>query len=100
MKILLDTHVLLWWLTDSDRLGKTARELVADPANDILVSMVSFWEIAQSHYRTLMTVPVRHRDPFDHLLIAQAIAEKAVFLSENGHVSAYPVQAIRCSSTA
>jgi PIN domain nuclease of toxin-antitoxin system len=111
-------------------LGKKAREFVADPANDILVSMVSFWEIAvkvrvgklaadlgeimttvsseaftlleitQSHYRTLMTLPVHHRDPFDPLLIAQAITEMAFFLSEDGHVSAYPVQVIRCSSRA
>ena len=130
MKILLDTHALLWWLTDSGKLGKKARELVADPANDILVSMASFWEIAvkvrigrleadldeimttvssegfavlditPSHYRTLMTLPVHHRDPFDHLLIAQAITEKALFLSEDGHASAYPVQVVRCSSGA
>lgn len=130
MKILLDTHALLWWLTDSDRLGNEARNLVADPANDILVSTASFWEIAvkirvgrlradldeimtavssegftlleiaPSHYRTLMTLPVHHRDPFDHLLIAQAIAEKAVFLSEDGRVSAYPVRVMRCSSGA
>lgn len=127
MKILLDTHALLWWLIDSDKLGERARELVADPANDILVSMVSFWEIAvkirvgkleadldeimatsssegftvleiaPSHYRTLMTLPVHHRDPFDHLLIAQAITEQAIFLSEDSYVSAYPVEVIRCS---
>ncbi|KAA8425512.1 type II toxin-antitoxin system VapC family toxin, partial [Acetobacter sp. DmW_125123] len=37
MKVLLDTHALLWWLSDSDRLGETAREIIADPAHDILV---------------------------------------------------------------
>jgi len=127
LKILLDTHALLWWLADGDELGENARELIADPANDILVSMVSFWEIAvkirvgkleadldkvmeavsaegftqlditRSHYRTLMTLPAHHRDPFDHLLIAQAITEKAVFLSEDRHVAAYPVEVVRCS---
>jgi len=130
VKILLDTHALLWWLTDSDRLGEKARKLVADPANDILVSMASFWEIAvkirvgrleadleeimtavssegftlleiaRSHCRTLMTLPAHHRDPFDHLLIAQAITENALFLSEDGHASSYPVQVMRCSSGA
>jgi len=127
LKILLDTHALLWWLADDDRLGGNVRELIADPANDVLVSMVSFWEIAvkirigkleadldeimeavstedlmllditRSHYRTLMTLPTHHRDPFDHLLIAQAITEKAAFLSEDRHVSAYPVEVVRCS---
>jgi PIN domain nuclease of toxin-antitoxin system len=46
MKFLLDTHALLWWLADDDQLGLQARELVADPGNDVLVSMVSLWEIA------------------------------------------------------
>ncbi|WP_264986520.1 type II toxin-antitoxin system VapC family toxin, partial [Komagataeibacter swingsii] len=46
MKVLLDTHALLWWLSDSDRLGENAREIIADPAHDILVSIVSLWEIA------------------------------------------------------
>ncbi|MBS1002267.1 type II toxin-antitoxin system VapC family toxin, partial [Acetobacter persici] len=46
MKVLLDTHALLWWLSDSDRMGATAREIIADPAHDILVSIVSLWEIA------------------------------------------------------
>lgn len=46
MKVLLDTHALLWWLSDSDKLGPAAREIVADPAHDILVSIVSLWEIA------------------------------------------------------
>ena len=45
MKFLLDTHALLWWLADDDQLGTAAREVVADPANDILISMVSLWEI-------------------------------------------------------
>jgi hypothetical protein len=46
MKFLLDTHALLWWLADDSQLGRQARELVADPGNDVLVSMVSLWEIA------------------------------------------------------
>ena len=46
MKFLLDTHALLWWLSDDGQLGRQARELVEDPGNDVLVSMVSLWEIA------------------------------------------------------
>jgi len=127
MNVLLDTHALLWWLMDSDRLGPEARELIADPAHDILVSVVSLWEIAlkirigklegnldqilkaverdgltwlaveAAHLRSLMALPQHHRDPFDHLLIAQAIAEDALFLSEDGHVGPYPVRQQRCS---
>jgi len=36
VKVLLDTHALLWWLSDSDRLGENAREIIADPAHDLL----------------------------------------------------------------
>lgn len=107
MKVLLDTHALLWWLSDSDRLGESAREIIADPAHDILVSIVSLWEIAikirigkldadmndilaaipaegfsllqiqPKHLHILMSLPLHHRDLFDHLLIAQAQAERA-----------------------
>jgi PIN domain nuclease of toxin-antitoxin system len=45
MRLLLDTHALLWWLGDEARLGPAARALIADPANDVLVSVVSLWEI-------------------------------------------------------
>jgi len=45
LKFLLDTHALLWWLADDNRLGPTARAIIEDPANDILVSVVSLWKI-------------------------------------------------------
>lgn len=46
MRLLLDTHALLWWLNDDRKLGNRARGLIGDPENDILVSVVSLWEIA------------------------------------------------------
>ncbi|MBE7209881.1 MAG: type II toxin-antitoxin system VapC family toxin [Gluconacetobacter diazotrophicus] len=128
MRILLDTHALLWWLMDDDRLGPKARALIADPANDVLISVVSFWEVALKirigklavdlddvmaavpadglrlldlrtvHLRRLMTLPVHHRDPFDHLLIAQAREERATFMSEDDQVARYPVDLMRCSA--
>ncbi len=49
MKLLLDTHVLLWWWTDDPQLSAKARELIHDQANDILVSAASAWEIATKH---------------------------------------------------
>ncbi|MBV1825628.1 MULTISPECIES: type II toxin-antitoxin system VapC family toxin [Komagataeibacter] len=127
MKVLLDTHALLWWLSDSDRLGDNAREIIADPAHDILVSVVSLWEIAikirigkldadindilaaipgegfsllqiqPEHLKILMSLPMHHRDPFDHLLMAQAQAEHATFLSEDGQMDYYSIKIIRCS---
>jgi PIN domain nuclease of toxin-antitoxin system len=45
-RLLVDTHALLWWLTDDPRLSEKAREALADPANDVLVSTASVWEIA------------------------------------------------------
>lgn len=127
MKLLLDTHTLLWWLTDDGRLGLQARELIADPSNDVLVSAASLWEIVvtmrvgkleadirqildaierdgctlleinPAHLMTLAELPMHHRDPFDHLLIAQAIAENATFISEDQNARKYPVSAITCS---
>ena len=49
MKLLLDTHALLWWWTDDARLSATARAAIADEANDIWVSAASAWEIATKH---------------------------------------------------
>jgi PIN domain nuclease of toxin-antitoxin system len=128
VKLLLDTHALLWWLSDDPKLGEHARDLIADPANDILVSAASLWEIlvkvrsgklvadieeilaemrgqgfalleiAPAHLVALATLPMHHRDPFDHLLIAQAIAEEATFLSEDGYTPRYPVPYLTCSS--
>ena len=127
MKLLLDTHALLWWLSDDKQLGARARALIEDPGNDVLVSVVSLWEIAVkirvgkleadvgeiagvieregltlvgigiSHLLTLMGLPKHHRDPFDHLLMAQAIVEDASFVSGDRHVAGYPVRAIGCA---
>ena len=49
VKILLDTHVILWWLTDDSRLTEAARKLIADPENEVLASAASAWEISTKH---------------------------------------------------
>ncbi len=49
LKFLLDTHTLLWWLFDDPRLSAAAREIVAEPANEILVSAATAWEVATKH---------------------------------------------------
>ena len=48
MRLLLDTHALLWWLSDDNRLGVRARALIEYPGNDVLVNVVSLWEIADA----------------------------------------------------
>jgi PIN domain nuclease of toxin-antitoxin system len=124
VKVLLDTNVLLWWLTASPRLNDRSRDLISDPAGEVLVSVVSLWEIAikvrigklqadigeievqigregfrrvaitSAHLTALMPLPQHHRDPFDHLLMAQALSEEATFLTGDRQVAQYPVPAI------
>ena len=112
--LLLDTHVLAWWLLDSPRLGVAARAAIADPDHQVLVSTVSVWEMAQKHGRGrwpevgpgLATIEAdlarlgfrvlpltlahalaavgldwAHRDPFDRMLAAQALAERATLVT-------------------
>lgn len=131
MKLLLDTHALLWFLAGDDhRLGPVARAAIVDPDNDICVSVVSLWEIAvkvrigkleasvpdvfagtsraglsvlgleAGHLLRLMHLPFdpQHRDPFDHLLLAQALAEGLTFVSEDGSAHRYGVPVLKCSA--
>jgi PIN domain nuclease of toxin-antitoxin system len=127
VRLLLDTHALLWWLADDARLGRQARRLIEDPGNDVAVSVASMWEIVVKvrigkleaeigeiaraveregfavlaittpHLLTLAELPMHHRDPFDHLLVAQAIGEDATFVSEDRNASRYPVRLVSCS---
>jgi PIN domain nuclease of toxin-antitoxin system len=126
MNLLLDTHALIWWLADDPRLGPTARALVADPANKVLVSVVSPWEIVikirigkleaeigaveralvrnnfarlsitPAHFSALAPWPKHHRDPFDHLLMAQAAVEDAIIVSDDKNIALYPIRVQRC----
>ncbi len=108
MRLLLDTHALLWWLFDSPELSDRARRSIADAGNQILVSSASGWEISTKHRLGKLpeagdvprrlphyllkarfdvlnislehamaagALPGPHRDPFDRMLIAQALAE-------------------------
>lgn len=126
MKLLLDTHALLWSLSDDPRLGPAARKIIVDPANDILVSLASLWEIVikvrigkldadfaevdralglqgfirlpiePEHLVAIGELPTFHRDPFDHLLIAQARVEEATLMTDDTQIARYPVQTVTC----
>ncbi|HUG30900.1 MAG TPA: type II toxin-antitoxin system VapC family toxin [Candidatus Limnocylindria bacterium] len=120
MILLLDTHALLWWLADDPRLADAARRSVADPANDVLASAASIWELeikrragrieAPSdilealHVAQIDALPVtaadaveaaglpgHHRDPFDRMLIAQAVRLDAVVVTRDRAFAAYDV---------
>ena len=118
MRILLDTHLLLWWLEASPLLPARARELVSNPENTVFVSAVSLWEIwlkqslgklrlpadfteglaAESfeslslmaaHTRQVSLLPWFHRDPFDRMLVAQAQVENLILLTADEALTAY-----------
>ncbi len=116
MKLLLDTHVFLWFVVDDSRLLSTWRESIRDPGNEVFVSVVSFWEIAvkyklgklplpqppqtylpeqrrkhrmssialdESSVNRLSSLPDVHRDPFDRMLICQAIQHELTIVTND-----------------
>jgi len=118
LRILLDTHVLLWWLDDNPSLPAQAREIIREPGNTVFVSAVSYWEIwlkqslgklrlapdfmdrltgesfenlplQAAQTRQVSLLPWHHRDPFDRMLVAQAQVEKLVLLTADRALAAY-----------
>ncbi|HXT35138.1 MAG TPA: type II toxin-antitoxin system VapC family toxin [Chloroflexota bacterium] len=119
MRLLLDTHILLWCLGDDTALPSQARNLIADPANQISISSISLWEIAiksrlgklegtiddihaavlasgflplpftLDHAAAVAQLPFHHRDPFDRALIAQAHREPLYLLTHDKALAAY-----------
>jgi len=124
MRILIDTHVLLWHLEGDEQLSPDRRSLITDPANVIFVSIASFWEVAiksslgklslsksiseifaevdssatsllaiePSHTLQVSSLPFHHKDPFDRMIIAQAIAEDLALVSNDVNFAAYGVE--------
>ena len=121
MRILLDTHILLWALTADVKLGEHAKKIILNAENQIYVSAASIWEVAIKHrknpkimplspevlikacsdsgynwldvnvYHASATekLPLLHSDPFDRLLIAQAIHEPMRLLTCDKQLKAY-----------
>lgn len=118
MRLLIDTHLLLWWLNNSPQLSPEALGLIADPLNTIFVSGATIWEITikqalgklelpaafdetllasgfemlsinVGHARAIAKLPPVHRDPFDRMLLAQATVEKMVLLTADSLVADY-----------
>lgn len=121
VKLILDTHILLWWWDDSPNLSAEVRALISDPANEVFVSAVSITEIAVKkaigrvtvdddfaegierggftelpltarHGGAVATLPLIHRDPFDRMLVAQAQVEGAALVTVDEAVRRYDVR--------
>lgn len=125
MRLLLDTHAFLWFVLDEPQLSSVAKELIADPNNQMAVSPATYWKIAikisigkyvfsdslqeflereiavnrfnilavePRHVAPLTTLPFHHKDPFDRILIAQAIVENIPLVSNDSILDAYPIR--------
>ena len=120
-RLLVDTHALLWWLTDDPALSPEARDAIADPLSEPFVSAASMWEIAikrslgkvtapddlpdriadeglpwlpisASHAWQVRELPLHHRDPFDRILMAQALIERLPIITADPHFGQYGVE--------
>lgn len=120
MRLLLDTHTLVWAITEPERVAPEALELIEASENEVFVSVVSPWELAiklsrrrielpQVFYETLRdgqfsllpvtihhteviaSLPHHHRDPFDRMLIAQAQVEGLTLVTSDREIRRYPV---------
>ena len=118
MRLLLDTHVLLWALTDPQELDAGAREKIVSPENLVYVSLASLWElqikesigklklpkdffealepagfellpVLLGHIKALRRLPLIHRDPFDRILVAQAKSEGITLVTRDRNILRY-----------
>ena len=123
MNLLLDTHVLLWWLDDNPDLSLRARTVIADGNNLAFVSAAVIWEIQIKHalgklkipknFRNVLDqqsfellditvehayavgkLPLYHRDPFDRILVAQAKLENMILVSRDKRIKKYKIPLI------
>jgi len=91
--------VFLWEIQVKVRVGKLTADM-QEILNEIEASAFELLPIDPAHLLRLSTLPAHHNDPFDHLLIAQAIAEGATFVSEDRHTPEYHVLFVTCSGAA
>jgi PIN domain nuclease of toxin-antitoxin system len=127
MKILLDTHIFLWFISGDSRLSTDVRDAIRDPDNEIYLSVVSVWEsivkyqlgklplpeppetylpkqrslhqiaslaLDETSVAQLARLPPLHRDPFDRMLICQAVQNGLIIATVDAAVRAYSVSVI------
>lgn len=119
MRLLLDTHVLLWWLQGAP-LSEDAAEKIADPSNDVIVSAATVWELSikrqlgkvdmppglvdqchaegfallamdARHADRAGSLPLHHTDPFDRMLVAQAEIDTLILVTRDRALASYGV---------
>jgi PIN domain nuclease of toxin-antitoxin system len=124
MRYLLDTHVVLWWLTEPEKIHTKAQKIIRDRSNEIFISSASFWEIAIKKsigrltlpHNLLETVaiegfkilpimpeecigvadlPLLHTGPFDRLLVLQAKLYDLVIITRDTKIAEYPAVTLR-----
>lgn len=123
MNILIDTHILLWWLAGDSRLSAEMQGIIGDSEHMIFVSSVVVWEIVikkalgklvcpdnivdivrdngfqeipitSDHAQAIGQLPSHHHDPFDRLLIAQALHESYPLMTVDSVIQQYPIRCI------
>jgi len=127
-RLLLDTHAFLWWLDDNPKLGKAAREAIADETSLVHVSAATIWEIAikaqlgkidpgtdridqeipannfvelpisAQHALRAGNLPPHHHDPFDRMLIAQSQVEDLIVVTHDEVFQSYGIKILPCRS--
>ncbi|MFH1581968.1 MAG: type II toxin-antitoxin system VapC family toxin [Pseudomonadota bacterium] len=124
MNLLLDTHVLLWWLDDDPNLSRQARTAIADGRNLVFISAAVIWEIqikyalgklkipanfrevleqqefepldiTMEHAYAVADLPPHHSDPFDRMLVAQAKVESLTIITRDNHIKKYKISLIK-----
>ncbi|NJM75420.1 MAG: type II toxin-antitoxin system VapC family toxin [Acaryochloridaceae cyanobacterium RU_4_10] len=127
MRILLDTHIFLWFISGNLKLSTDVRDVIRDPGNEVFLSAVSVWEVIVKYQLgklplpedpatylpkqrnlhqivnldldelsvvQLANLPLLHRDPFDRMLICQALQHSLTLATVDAAVRAYPVSVI------
>jgi PIN domain nuclease of toxin-antitoxin system len=123
VRVLVDTHAALWLLDDDKRLSRSAEETLTQPSNEVLLSAAVVWEISIKrslgklnapdgfaeilldsgatplavsieHAEAVRSLPWHHRDPFDRMLVAQAMVEDASIVSGDARLGAYDVRVL------
>ena len=119
MKYLLDTHIVLWWLTTPEKINKKAQKIIKDKSNVIYISSASIWEMAIKKSIGRLTLPhnllemiaiqsfkllpisaeeslgvadlpMHHTDPFDRMLIMQAKLHDLIIITRDSKIAEYP----------
>ncbi|MFH1975717.1 MAG: type II toxin-antitoxin system VapC family toxin [Pseudomonadota bacterium] len=127
MKLLIDTHIFLWYISGDHHLPKSLKDIIQDSANEVYLSVVSLWEsiikyrlgklplplspekylplqrerhdisslsLDEAAITHLSTLPSFHRDPFDRMLICQAIEHEMTIVTMDVAIAEYPVNII------